>query len=49
MAGQKRATERHGGGGGEEQRPVEGPDEFSRRLLDLGIRDGSHTPLAEAR
>lgn len=29
-------------------RPVEGRDEFSRRLLDLGIRDGSHTPLAEA-
>jgi hypothetical protein len=30
-------------------RPVEGRDAFSRRLLDLGIRDGSHTPLAEAR
>jgi hypothetical protein len=30
-------------------RPVPGRDEFSRRLLDLGIRDASHTPLAEAR
>jgi hypothetical protein len=49
MAGQKRATGRHGGGGDEEQRPVEGRDEFSQRLLDLGVRDGSHTPLAEIR
>ena len=24
-------------------------DEFSRRLLDFGIHDGSHTPLAEVR
>jgi len=30
-------------------RPVEGRDEFSQRLLDLGLRDASHTPLAEAR
>lgn len=30
-------------------RPVAGRDEFSRRLLDLGVRDSSHTPLAEAR
>jgi hypothetical protein len=30
-------------------RPVAGRDEFSQRLLDLGIRDASHTPLAEAR
>ena len=49
MAGQEGATESHSGGGGEEQRPVEGRDEFSRRLLDLGVRDASHTPLAEVR
>lgn len=30
-------------------RPVEGRDEFSRRLLDLGVRDGSHMPLTEVR
>lgn len=30
-------------------RPVAGRDEFSRRLLKLGLRDGSHTPLAEVR
>jgi hypothetical protein len=30
-------------------RPVAGRDEFSQRLLDLGVRDASHTPLAEAR
>lgn len=30
-------------------RPVAGRDGFSRRLLDLGIRNASHTPQAEAR
>lgn len=30
-------------------RPVAGRDEFSRRLLDLGIRDASHKPLGEDR
>lgn len=27
--------------------PVAGHEEFSRRLLELGLRDASHTPLAE--
>jgi hypothetical protein len=30
-------------------RPVAGRDQFSQRLLDLGIRDASHKPLPKAR
>jgi hypothetical protein len=29
--------------------PVINSEEFSRRLLDLGLRDASHTPLGEGR